>query len=130
MDLLPRLPIPTGLAYDQISKDDTVVRQFHDDPLCHQRMTPRAYTEAMANLELLAAERERIHAPLFLALAGDDRIVSTPAAEQFAHTIGGDVTVREYPGMYHNILHEPDVERVYGDLAPWLDRHLEGRAAA
>src|SRR6185436_21160745 len=75
VDLLPRLPIPTGLAYDDISRDQDVVRLFHDDPMCHQRMTPRAYTEAMANLELLVAERERIHTPLFLALAGEDRIV-------------------------------------------------------
>lgn len=130
VDLLPRLPIPTGLAYDDISKDQDVVRRFHDDPMCHQVMTPRAYTEAIANLELLTAERDRIHTPLFLALAGEDRIVSTPAAESFAHTVGGDVTVRNYPGMYHNILHEPDVERVYADLGPWLDRLLEGRAAA
>lgn len=130
VDLLPRLPIPTGLAYDQISRDEDVVRQFHDDPRCHQVMTPRAYTEAMENLELLVKERERIHTPLFLALAGEDRIVSTPAAENLAHAIAGDVTVRNYPGMFHNILHEPDVDRVYRDMEPWLDRLLEGRAAA
>ncbi len=130
VDLLPRLPIPTGLAYDQISKDPAVVEQFRHDPLCHQVMTPAGLTEAMANLALLQAERERIRTPLFLVLAALDRIVSTPAAESLAHGIAGDVTVRNYAGMYHNILHEPDADRVYGDLGPWLDRLLEGRAAA
>lgn len=130
VDLLPRLPIPTGLAYDQISKDQAVVERFNHDPLCHQLMTPRAYTEAMANLRHLQDERERIHAPLFVALAGEDRIVSSPAAKAFARGLTGDVTVREYPGMYHNILHEPDRERVFAELGPWLDRLIEGRAAA
>ena len=130
VDLLPRLPIPTGLAYDQISKDQAVVERFNRDPLCHQLMTPRAYTEAMANLRHLQDERDRIHAPLFVALAGEDRIVSSPAASAFARGITGDVTVREYPGMYHNILHEPDRERVFAELGPWLDRLIEGRAAA
>lgn len=130
VDLLPRLPIPTGLAYDQISRDQAVVERFHHDPLCHQLMTPRAYTEAMANLKHLEEEKARIAAPLFVALAGEDRIVSTPAAEKLARSLTGDVTVRTYPGMYHNILHEPDRERVYAELGPWLDRHIEGRAAA
>ncbi len=130
VDLLPRLPIPTGLDYHLISRDPAVVDQFHHDPLCHEVMTPRAYTEAMATLALLEAERGRIHAPLWFALAGDDRIVSTPAAAIFAGGLSGDVTVKNYPGMYHNILHEPDRARVYADLAPWLDRMLAGRAAA
>jgi alpha-beta hydrolase superfamily lysophospholipase len=130
VDILPRLPIPTGLAYHEISKDPAIVERFHHDPLCHQKMTPRAYTEAMHNLEVLQAERERIHAPLFIALAGEDHIVSTPAAEQFARGIGGDVKVRRYDGMYHNILHEPDRERVYADLAPWLDETLDRQRAA
>ncbi len=130
VDILPRVPIPTGLAYDEISKDKAVVERFHHDPLCHQKMTPRAYTEAMANLAVLQAEKDRIHTPLFVALAGEDHIVSTPAAEQFTHAIAGDVTVISFPGMYHNILHEPDRDRVYAELAPWLDRTLANQAAA
>jgi alpha-beta hydrolase superfamily lysophospholipase len=130
VDILPRLPIPTGLAYKEISKDPEIVERFHRDPLCHQKMTPRAYTEAMHNLEVLQTERDRIHAPLFIALAGEDHIVSTPAAAQFAHGIGGDVRVRTYDGMYHNILHEPDCDRVYADLAPWLDETLQRQQAA
>ena len=91
---------------------------------------PARVHRAMHNLEVLQAERERIHAPLFIALAGEDHIVSTPAAEQFAHGIAGDVKVRTYDGMYHNILHEPDRDRVYADLAPWLDETLHRQAAA
>jgi alpha-beta hydrolase superfamily lysophospholipase len=130
VDLLPRLPIPTGLAYDEISRDKAVVDRFHHDPHCHQKMTPRAYTEAMANLAVLQAERERIHTPLFVALAGEDHIVSTTAAADFAHGVAGDVTVKTFAGMYHNILHEPDRERVYAELGPWVERLLEQKAAA
>ena len=38
--------------------------------------------------------------------------------------------VRTYPGMYHNIFHEPDRDQVFADLAPWLDRVVPGRVAA
>jgi alpha-beta hydrolase superfamily lysophospholipase len=128
-DVLPWLPIATGLEYDAISRDPEVVRAFHDDPLCHERMTPRAYRETMTNLAILPAEKGRIAGPLFVALAGDDRITSTPAAGAFARSLPGDVTIREYPGMYHNILHEPDRDRVFADLEAWLASVLTKAAA-
>ncbi len=130
VDLLPRLPIPTGLDYDATSRDPAVNEVFREDPLCHEVMSPRAYTEMVATLPLLTQEQARIAVPLFVALAGDDRIVSSPAAERFARNLSGDVTVLRYDGMYHHILHEPDADRVYHDLAPWLDRVLGARAAA
>jgi len=129
-DVVPSLPIATGLDYDAISRDPEVVRIFREDPLCHQVMTPRAYTEAMANLQTLDAERDRIATPLLVLLAGDDRIVSTPAAEAFARRLAGDVTVRTYAGLYHNIFHEPNRGPVLDDLVTWLARILPGRAAA
>jgi alpha-beta hydrolase superfamily lysophospholipase len=129
-DVLPAFPIATGLEYQAISRDAEVVKLFHDDPLCHELMTPRAYREMVANLPVLQAERGRIAVPLLFALAGEDRIVSTPAAEAFARALPGDVTIRHYPGMYHNVLHEPDQGRVFADLDPWLGRVMAGRAAA
>ena len=130
VDLLPRLPIPTGLDYAATSRDPVVVELFREDPRCHEVMTPRAYTEMVATLPLVSQEQARLAVPLFVALAGDDRIVSTPAAERFARGLPGDVTVVRYDGMYHHILHEPDAERVYHDLAPWLERVLAARVAA
>jgi len=128
-DVLPSVPIATGLEYDAISRDPDVVRVFRDDPLCHERMTPRAYREMMTNLAILLDEKDRIAGPLYVALAGDDRIVSSAAAAAFARTLPGDVTIREYPGMYHNLLHEPDRDRVFTDLDGWLSAALT-RAAA
>jgi alpha-beta hydrolase superfamily lysophospholipase len=128
-DVLPWLPITTGLEYDDLSRDAEVVRTFHDDPLCHERMTPRAYREMMTNLAILPTEQGRIAGPLFVALAGDDRITSTPAADAFARSLPGDVAIRQYAGMYHNILHEPDRDRVFADLEAWLAAILTKVAA-
>ena len=129
-DLLPSVPIPTGLDYEAISRDPEVVRVFREDPLCHEVMTPRAWRESEAGRAALHAERERIGVPLQFLLAGDDRIVSTAAAAAFAKSLRGDVVTRTYQGMYHNILHEPDRDQVFADLAPWLDRVVPGRVAA
>jgi alpha-beta hydrolase superfamily lysophospholipase len=127
-DLLPSLPIPTGLVLANLSHDLAVVEAARCDEDSHQVMSPRAYRELLAAQEMLPAESGRIAVPLFFALAGDDRIVSTPAARAFAASLTGDVTVKVYDGLFHEILKEPRGADVLGDIAPWLDRVLE-RAA-
>ncbi|MFI5207344.1 MAG: alpha/beta hydrolase [Gemmatimonadales bacterium] len=127
-DLLPALPIPTGLVLDDLSRDPAVVEAARHDANCHQVMSPRAYRELLLAQQALPTEAGRIAAPLFVALAGDDRIVSTRAARAFAASLAGDVTVKVYDGLYHEILKEPRAGEVLGDLAPWVDRVLE-RAA-
>jgi alpha-beta hydrolase superfamily lysophospholipase len=64
--------------------------------------------------------------PLIFALAGDDRIVSTPVTQAFTAGLGGAVTTRVYAGLYHEILNEreSDRERVFADLAAWLEGTL------
>lgn len=127
-DLVPSLRVPTGLDLALLSTDPAVVEAARRDPLGHQVMTPRAWHEIREAQRSVVVERGRVAVPLFLGLAGDDRIASTPATEAFAAALAGDVTVRVYPGMYHEILNERAQERVFADLAPWLDRILEAAA--
>ena len=120
-DVAPSLPIDTGLGWDQAMRDPVVWESYLADPLAHQKMTPRAYAEALAALAVLHAEKDRIAAPVLFLLAGEDRIVSTPAADAFARSLHAPVTVRTYPALYHAIFHEPDREPVFADVAAWLD---------
>lgn len=123
-DLTPALPVPTGMNLDELCHDPEVIRAARADPLCHIVMTPRAYREITAAQQQAALERDRIAAPLFFGIAGDDRIVSRLETQRFAGSLTGDVTVRVYEGMFHEILNEPRQREVFDDIAPWLDRVL------
>jgi lysophospholipase len=129
-DILPSLRVPTGINLDHLSTDPEVGRAARNDPLGHTVMTPRAYQEIKAAQRHVAEERERLRVPLFFGLAGDDRIVSRLTSQRFAGSLECDVTVRVYDGMFHEILNEPRRDEVFADLAPWLDRILEGAGAA
>jgi lysophospholipase len=125
-DVAPALPLPTGVVLEHLSRDPAVVEAVRYDPDCHRRITPRAHRETLEAQRAVMAERNRIAVPVFLGLAGDDRLVSTPAARAFAADLPGEVTVRVYPGFFHEILNEPDRGRVLADVEPWLDRILGG----
>ena len=128
-ELVPGLPVATGLDLAHLSTDPAVGQAARSDPLSHQVMTPRAYREILAAQAAVRAEGDRVAAPVLFLLAGDDRLVSRPAAEAFARGLRGDVTVHVYDGFYHEVLNEPHRARVYRDVEPWLDRILDGAAA-
>ncbi len=128
-DVLPRIRISTGLDYAHRTKDRALNTRIYRDPLCHHVMTPRAYLETIKTLPQLWIDKDRIAAPLLVVLAGEDYLVSTPAAREFVKNLSGDVTLAELDGMYHDLLHEPDRDRVYAVIDPWLERVLSAAAA-
>jgi len=129
-DVLPRVGIATGLDYQRRTRDRALNTRIYDDPLCHHVMTPRAYRETTRTLPILWTEKDRIAVPLLVVLAGDDYLVSTPMAREFAGHLPGDVTVDELDGMFHDMLHEPDRERAYAVVDPWIDRVIAAAAEA
>lgn len=132
-DVLPAIRVPTGVNPQHLSHDPDVVRAALSDPLCHVVMTPRAYREIVAAQRHALEERDRITAPLLFGIAGDDRVVSRLDIQRFAGSLAGDVTVRVYEGLFHEILNEPRRGEVFADIEPWLNRVLatagDGREA-
>jgi alpha-beta hydrolase superfamily lysophospholipase len=128
VDLRPGLAVATGIDLAQLSTDPGVGQAARSDPLYHRVMTPRAYRELVQAQAAIVADGALIRVPLLFLLAGDDRIVSRPAAEAFARSLSGDVTVKVYDGFFHEVFNEPRRAQVYADLEPWLDNVL-GAAA-
>ena len=125
-DLVPALPVRTGLDPAHLSTDPAVGQAALSDPLWHRVMTPRAYHEVRRAQQAVVAEGDRIGVPLLVLLAGDDRIVSRAASEAFARALAGDVSVAVYEGFFHEIFNEPPPRRaqVYRDVERWLDHVL------
>lgn len=129
-EVLPALPVATGLDLAHLSTDPAVGQAARSDPLYHRVMTPRAYREILAAQAAVLAEGDRIAVPLLFLLGGDDRIVSRPVAEAFARGLTGDVAVHVYDGFFHEVLNEPHRARAYRDVEAWLDRILGGAEPA
>jgi acylglycerol lipase len=50
--------------------------------------------------------------------------------EQFCRDekVVADKTAKKYPGLYHDLLHEPEAAQVTQDVLAWLDAHTPGGA--
>jgi lysophospholipase len=116
--ILPRLPIPTEIKPEWLSRDETVGRAYQADPLVYDAVTPRWFTEMLA----AAARVRETHCPVPFAMfvSDSDPMNSFTANRAFAERCGAPITV--YPGMRHEIFNEIGKEQVFADVGNWLEQ--------
>lgn len=121
--LTPDLAVGNGLKPEWVSSSATVVRDYVDDPLVHDRITGRLTRFMLDSGELIARRAATWTVPTLLLYAGADRCVRPDGSARFAATAPpGVLTTHAYPHMAHEIFNEPDQARVLADLQAWLTR--------
>ncbi|HSK19893.1 MAG TPA: lysophospholipase [Longimicrobiales bacterium] len=119
--LLPALPFSAGIRPEHVSRDPDIVEAYRADPLVHDRVTPRFFTEVSAAMGLALQRSDRIQEPLLFMAAGDDRLVDTERSLRFARSLTApDLTVKVYPGHYHELLNELDRASIHREIRDWI----------
>ena len=102
-----------------LSHDPDVVAAYAADPLVHDRITPRMYTEMMAAARAAAAERFP-DLPVLVLVPGADRVVQPEATLRLTSGLAGDVTVRHYPDARHEAFNDIGRDAVLADIRGWI----------
>jgi acylglycerol lipase len=121
-NLLPTLALATELEPMHISRDPRVVAEYVSDPLVHSKMSARFYTEwQAANAEILARAGE-ITIPFLATHGSGDQIIDPAATEELDRraTVPSHKLI-VYQGFYHEPYNDIGKERVFADLAAWLN---------
>lgn len=120
--VFPKLRL-VGVGARFVSRDPKVVAQFRTDPLVfHGRFPVRTGAEILRAAQQVQDAAGRIRLPLLVLQGTGDRVVD-PQGSRLLHdrAASADKTLRLYPGLYHDLLHEPEREQVQADLIAWLD---------
>ena len=123
----PGLLLGNELDATKISRDESVVKAYQDDPLVHDRVSARWFTEILSAMEAVNRQASRMQIPVLMQVAGDDHLVNAQSSRQFFENLTvADKTLHMYDGLYHEIYNELDDQRqkVLGDLEAWLENHL------
>jgi lysophospholipase len=127
--VLPSLAIKSPLTSDMLTHDKAFVAETDKDPLKHNIVTPRWFTESNAAQEALFRNASRFTLPLLVMPGGDDPVADPSGAKQFVESAGSkDKTLTVYPGMFHEIFNEVEKEKPIAEAVAWIDAHLGGRA--
>ena len=123
----PGLAMGNELDAGKVSHDPEVVRAYKTDPLVHDRVSARFFTEFLAAMETVYIQASALKVPTLLQVAGDDQLVNARSSVQFFEQLDiEDKTLHVYEGRYHEIYNEgEDLRRqVIEDLEDWLETHL------
>jgi len=127
----PALPVRARVDAGWLSHDPAVGRDYEANPAVHGLMTPGAWSEIRWAQGAVAADARRIEVPLLFLLPGEDRLADASVTRALADGLKGDVLVRGFPDLFHELLNEPSAERapVLRDLLDFLNRFTPGTPA-
>ncbi len=118
----PAVP-PAPLPASAISRDPQVVAAYESDPLVYRGVrNPRMAEVTRPAHERVLQRMDEIDLPLLIMHGTADLLVPARGSENlFRRAVSSDKTLRLYPGLYHEILNEPERDQVVADVVAWLD---------
>ena len=125
--ILPGLSMGNELDATKISHDSEVVQSYQNDPLVHDRVSARWFTEFLAAMQYANDNAGTIQVPVLMQVAGDDHLVSASSSKRFFDRLTtSDKTFHRYEGLYHEIYNAPTDQRqcIVKDLVSWIGERM------
>jgi alpha-beta hydrolase superfamily lysophospholipase len=122
--LLPNAPV-FNLDLDNFSRDPAVVKEGKADGLVYPDGAPaRTARELLRAINGIQEKMEAVKVPL-LVLHGEKDEVTDPegSKELVKRASSKDKTLKIFPGLVHDLVHEPEKAIVMGEIEKWVDAH-------
>ncbi len=123
----PGLSMSNGLDATRISHDAEVVDAYQKDPLVHDRVTARWFTEFMGAMETINQRASAVQMPTLMQIAGEDALVNAQSSQAFFQHLGAeDKTLHLYDDFFHESYNETSSrkEQALSDLAAWIEARV------
>ncbi len=108
-----------------VSKDPNVTKAYMEDALNCKKITMGLYDQFLIRgIDLVKAHASEFQYPVLILHGENDLIIDYSASKIFYQNIASqDKTLKTYPGLYHEIMNEPEKEIVMNDIISWLNEH-------
>ncbi|MEJ2667875.1 MAG: lysophospholipase [Deinococcales bacterium] len=122
---LPGLPVQPLDAH-VLSRDASVVAAYRSDPLVYTgRVKARMGNFLVSEGPPLVGRAGELQMPVLILHGAADALADPRASEELAAALPPDrVSLKLYPGSFHEILNDLDGERVLADIVGWLSSRL------
>lgn len=123
--ILPGITMSNELDPNMISHDREVVKAYIDDPLVHDRVSARWFTEFTAAIEAVQLRAHEISIPVLVMQSGDDALVAPRGAQEFFDRLTvEDKALKYWEGFYHEMFNEVDREKAISLALDWIEGRL------
>ncbi len=121
-NITPKLTLWNEIEAEWICQTKSVVEQYAQDPLVHDRVSAKFFTSFLAEFEFIKTNIKTITTPVLMLIPGSDLIVNHERSKELFKLLGSnDKKLAEYPNAYHEVLNEDnDKMNAYKEIEKWL----------
>lgn len=124
--LLGTLSLSNELKAEWVSRDPHVAKTYAEDPLNHDRVTPRFFVQLTKTMKQVRETQSPLAWPLMMVIPLEDKIVSTKASRSFFDNLEAkDPSMKHlemFPGYYHESFNDLGKERPFQALLKWIEK--------
>ena len=120
--IYPKFVQPNGLKLEFLSTDQAVIDAYVADDLVHDRVTSELGLALIEHGEWLIESNRKTNIPLLLMHGAEDGITSPSGTVELSKMTEGDVTLKLWKGMYHEIHNEIDKQDVFDFMLNWMEK--------
>jgi len=123
--VMPRMPL-RKLNPGYYSQDpDVLLRRENDKLIYHGKIPAKIFYELLQSSRKIAASIEHITCPLLILHGAEDRLVAAEGSKALHSQVkSSEKAIKVYPGLRHDLLHEPGKEKIWQDIAEWMGAYV------
>lgn len=123
--ITPKLRLATNLA--QATRCEEMKKRDEEDPHLVHKVSVRWYQELVRAMENSHEDVQSFpNVPLLLLQGGDDLIVDKKAVFKWFNNVQiTEKYYKEWPGLYHEVLNDPEKEKVFRVVRAFTELHIE-----
>lgn len=123
--LLPFIRIHSPVSPSQLTHDKDEIELAKRDSRMHARISLRLGTQLLAQGRYALDHARELTLPLLVLHGAEDSSTDAAASHAFCLRVGDTSKYVNFEGMYHDVLHEIERERVYKEILGWLNGLLD-----
>ncbi|MFO8057709.1 MAG: alpha/beta hydrolase [bacterium] len=123
--VFPFVTMSNGLDPEFISHDPDVVQNYKNDPLVHDRVSARWFTEFLNAIDRVQQNAHQITVPVLVMQSGDDNMVNPAGAREFHDRLTTEDSALQYwDGFYHEMFNETQKQKPISFMIEWIEKRL------
>ena len=122
--IMPTTQMPSGLDPKALSRDESVVETYINDPLVHDKLS-LGFGKVMIGVTAWTLEHAgEFPLPLLLLHGKNDAIAYPSSSTEFAAALKDRCPLVLWDGAYHELHNEPEKMEVFKTMTMWMDARL------